>query len=305
MKKRIKKIRNLTIGILAILILGNSFRLIKGNKEALKVVNNHQNSNNHEENIVAHRGFSGIYPDNSYLAISKALELPCVDMIEIDVRLTSDKTIVLHHDKIANIDDLIVSISKVDLTDIEDDLAINDFNLYNLGDINTKDSIFLFSRYLSKSKYQSYLIRLKNILFLFKDSKTLIIDIKTNKVGYQFIEELNKLLMDYQGNIYIQSNCYEFLIYMQEKYSSYKYLFIVNSKNDIKKMSSNFDGFTINYKLLGDIIVDDDKLYFIYTINSKEKYLNVINNENYHENMYIITDNPDYICGLHDKLLRK
>ena len=305
MKKRIKKIRNLTIGIATILFLGNSFRLIKGNKEALKVVSNHQNSNNHEENIVAHRGFSGIYPDNSYLAISKALELPCVDMIEIDVRLTSDKTIVLHHDKNTSINDLIVSISKVDLTDIEDDLAINDFNLYNLGDINTEDSIFLFSRYLSKSKYQSYLIRLKNILFLFKDSKTLIIDIKTNKVDYQFIEELNKLLIDYQGNIYIQSNCYEFLIYMQEKYSSYKYLFIVNSKNDIKKMSSNFDGFTINYKLLGDIIVDDDKLYFIYTINSKEKYLNVINNENYHENMYIITDNPDYICGLHDKLLRK
>lgn len=305
MKKRIKKIRNLTIGIVTILFLGNSFRLIKGNKEVLKVVSNHQNSNNHEENIVAHRGFSGIYPDNSYLAISKALELPCVDMIEIDVRLTSDKTIVLHHDKNTSINDLIVSISKVDLTDIEDDLAINDFNLYNLGDINTKDSIFLFSRYLSKSKYQSYLIRLKNILFLFKDSKTLIIDIKTNKVDYQFIEELNKLLMDYQGNIYIQSNCYEFLIYMQEKYPSYKYLFIVNSKNDITKMSSNFDGFTINYKLLDDIIVDDDKLYFIYTINSKEKYLNVINNENYHENMYIITDNPDYICGLHDKLLRK
>lgn len=305
MKKRIKKIRNLTIGIVTILFLGNSFRLIKGNKEALKVVSNHQNSNNHEENIVAHRGFSGIYPDNSYLAISKALELPCVDMIEIDVRLTSDKTIVLHHDKNTSINDLIVSISKVDLTDIEDDLAINDFNLYNLGDINTEDSIFLFSRYLSKSKYQSYLIRLKNILFLFKDSKALIIDIKTNKVDYQFIEELNKLLMDYQGNIYIQSNCYEFLIYMQEKYSSYKYLFIVNSKNDITKMSSNFDGFTINYKLLDDIIVDDDKLYFIYTINSKEKYLNVINNENYHENMYIITDNPDYICGLHDKLLRK
>lgn len=305
MKKRIKKIRNLTIGILTILFLGNSFRLIKGNKEALKVVSNHQNSNNHEENIVAHRGFSGIYPDNSYLAISKALELPCVDMIEIDVRLTSDKSVVLHHDKNTSINDLIVSISKVDLTDIEDDLAINDFNLYNLGDINTEDSIFLFSRYLSKSKYQSYLIRLKNILFLFKDSKTLIIDIKTNKVDYQFMEELNNLLIGYQGNIYIQSNCYEFLIYMQEKYPSYKYLFIVNSKNDITKMSSNFDGFTINYKLLDDIIVDDDKLYFIYTINSKEKYLNVINNENYHENMYIITDNPDYICGLHDKLLRK
>ena len=305
MKKRIKKIRNLTIGIVTILFLGNSFRLIKGNKEALKVVSNHQNSNNHEENIVAHRGFSGIYPDNSYLAISKALELPCVDMIEIDVRLTSDKTIVLHHDKNTSINDLIVSISKVDLTDIEDDLAINDFNLYNLDDINTEDSIFLFSRYLSKSKYQSYLIRLKNILFLFKDSKTLIIDIKTNKVDYQFMEELNNLLIGYQGNIYIQSNCYEFLIYMQEKYPSYKYLFIVNSKNDITKMSSNFDGFTINYKLLDDIIVDDDKLYFIYTINSKEKYLNVINNENYHENMYIITDNPDYICGLHDKLLRK
>ena len=226
-------------------------------------------------------------------------------MIEIDVRLTSDKTIVLHHDKITNVDDLIVSISTVDLTDIEDDLTINDFNLYNLSDINTEDSIFLFSRYLSKSKYQSYLIRLKNILFLFKDSKTLIIDIKTNKADYQFMEELNKLLIDYQGNVYLQSSCYEFLINMQIKYPNYKYLFIVNSKNDIKKMSSNFDGFTINYKLLDDIIVKEDKSYFIYTINSKAKYLNVINSQNYHDNMYIITDNPDYICGLHDKILRK
>lgn len=305
MKKRTKKICNLTIGALTILILGNSIRLIKGNREALKVVSDHQNSSNHEANIVAHRGLSSIYPDNSYLAISKALELPCVDMIEIDVRLTSDKTIVLHHDKNTNIDDLIVSISTVDLTDIEDDLAINDFNLYNLSDINTEDSIFLFSRYLSKSKYQSYLIRLKNILYLFKDNKTLIIDIKTNKVDYQFMEELKKLLIDYQGNVYLQSSCYEFLINMQIKYPNYKYLFIVNSKKDIKKMSSNFTGFTINYKLLDDIIINEDKLYFIYTINSKEKYLNVINNKNYHENMYIITDNPDYICGLHDKILRK
>ncbi len=47
--------------------------------------------------IIAHRGWSGRYPQNTLLAIDKALDLP-VDGIEFDLRRTKDGEIVLCHD---------------------------------------------------------------------------------------------------------------------------------------------------------------------------------------------------------------
>ena len=68
----------------------------------------------------------------------------------------------------------------------------------------------------------------------------------------------------------------------------------------------DIDGFTIKYSLFDEIKLKENKLYFVYTINSKEKYLDLINSKNYHDNIYIITDNPDYICGLENiKVLEK
>lgn len=47
--------------------------------------------------IVAHRGFSGVYPENTLLAFQKAVELG-VDFVELDVHQTNDKEIVVCHD---------------------------------------------------------------------------------------------------------------------------------------------------------------------------------------------------------------
>ena len=47
--------------------------------------------------IVAHRGYSGKYPELSPLAFEKALELP-IHGIECDIRLSSDGKVVVHHD---------------------------------------------------------------------------------------------------------------------------------------------------------------------------------------------------------------
>lgn len=307
MKKIVKRIRNLTIGAISLLILGNGIRLVKGEKRANKVINNHKQSENHVSNLVAHRGFSGMYPDNSYTAIDKAIEMPCVNLIEIDVRLTSDNTLVLHHDTSTNIDDLKVSIASLDLTDIEDDLVINDFNLYNLTDLTSDDLLFLYKRYLGKSKTFN-LMRLKNLIpfYMEKTDKKLIIDIKTNKVDLTFMEELNKILSNYKDRIYLQTDCYDFLIEMKYKYPDYKYLYIINSSKDLDKMNIDIDGFTIKYSLFDEIKLKENKLYLVYTINSKEKYLDLINSKNYHDNIYIITDNPDYICGLENiKVLEK
>ena len=48
--------------------------------------------------VVAHRGFSAIYPENTVLSFRKAIELG-VDFIELDVRQTKDNEIIVLHDE--------------------------------------------------------------------------------------------------------------------------------------------------------------------------------------------------------------
>lgn len=50
---------------------------------------------------IAHRGFSGIYPENTMLAFEKAIEAGC-DGIELDVQLTKDGIPVIMHDEKVN-----------------------------------------------------------------------------------------------------------------------------------------------------------------------------------------------------------
>lgn len=52
---------------------------------------------NSEINI-AHRGLSSLYPENTLIAFSNALEVG-VDFIELDIRLSQDKEIVVIHDE--------------------------------------------------------------------------------------------------------------------------------------------------------------------------------------------------------------
>ena len=47
---------------------------------------------------IAHRGFSGLYPENTMLAFTKALELG-VDAIELDVQLSRDGEAMIFHDE--------------------------------------------------------------------------------------------------------------------------------------------------------------------------------------------------------------
>lgn len=303
-----RKIKNITICTLAFLVLNKGIKLVKNRNIALEVMSNHENITTHASNLVAHRGFSGMYPDNSYISINKAINMPCVNLIEIDVRLTNDNTLVLHHDASFSIDDLIVSIASLNLSDIEEDLVINDFNLYNLSDLTSNDLLFLYKRYLNKNKNVNYLIRLKNLIPFYMEStdKNLIIDIKTSNKDITLMEELDGILSGYKNRIYLQTDSYDFLIEMKNKYPDYKYLYIINSKKDLDKMNIDITGFTIKYSLFNKIKFDEDKMYFVYTINSSEKYFNLINNKNYNNNMYIITDNPDYICGLEKtKVLEK
>jgi glycerophosphoryl diester phosphodiesterase len=47
--------------------------------------------------VVAHRGFSGIYPENTFLAFEKAVEIGA-DFLELDIHQAKDGNIVVCHD---------------------------------------------------------------------------------------------------------------------------------------------------------------------------------------------------------------
>ncbi len=51
--------------------------------------------------IVAHRGLSSLYPENTLISFKKAVELG-VDMIELDVHCTKDRELVVIHDSSIN-----------------------------------------------------------------------------------------------------------------------------------------------------------------------------------------------------------
>ena len=298
--KKIKKMRNILITSFALFFLSNySYKLIKGNKKANEVINNH--INNHLEHIVAHRGFSGLYPENSLESIYEAEKLECVDMIEIDIRFTKNNIFVLHHDSIISLEDLSIKVEDLELDELDEELIIKNYPLYNLENILYDDTLFLFKRFLKTVTEEGELIRLKKVLSNYSFQKPLILDIKTNEVNINMIETLNMLVKDYKSNIFIQSDYFPFLDNMIKLYPDYKYLYIIKANNSLKNQNNNFYGYTVKFNMLDKLEIDVNKMYLVYTINSNQKYLNLLDSKNYNNDMYVITDNPDYICALGTK----
>jgi glycerophosphoryl diester phosphodiesterase len=54
----------------------------------------------HRPYVIAHRGISGRYPENTLLAFQKAIEAKA-DWIELDVHMTADNVVIVSHDWIA------------------------------------------------------------------------------------------------------------------------------------------------------------------------------------------------------------
>ena len=309
---KIKKIKNLFITSFVLFFLTeHSYKLINGYKYANNICKHHTNSSCHDENIVAHRGFSGLYLDNSIESIEAALNSNCVDMIEIDVRLTQNNKIVLHHDSIVNYEDTLINLEDLSLETIDDEdinYIVKPYSFYNIEEFMYDDNLFLYNRFFNKTIVfnEEKLIFLSDIIKKYSFSKPLIIDVKVNKLNIEYMNELNRILEKHQDNIFIQSDNFNFLNEMIELYPNYNYLYIVNSYNDLKNKNNKFKGYTIRYGLLNKINIEKDKIYLIYTINSNLKYYNLLKNKNYRNNMYIITDHPDYICALSEnKILRK
>ena len=282
-------------------------KLVKGKQEATRILNTHNNSDNatHTENVVAHRGFSALEPDNSYESVLLALNTDCVDMIEIDVRKTLDNQIILHHDQYINFDDSELLIEETNLDEIDTKTLNRRYPFFGIEGYLYDDSLFQFERYLSRDAEDKEVIKFSDFVKWYSFDKPLIVDVKANEANNDYMVMLNHILHNKKDKIYIQSDNYDFISKMMELYPDYRYFFIVNSMDDLSNMNDDFTGFTVRNNMLSKIRIDQDKMYLIYTINSSKKYLKLLGNRKYNENMYIITDNPDYICALSEQKKKK
>ena len=181
-------------------------------------------------NIYAHRGLfdNKKIVENTISAFKKAL-LNNLN-IELDIRVTKDKKIVVFHD--ANIKRL---------TGI--DRLVKDMRYEELNDIsllNTTDKIPIF----------------EDVLHLVRGRVTLLIELKEN-FSSNTLKELNKLLLDYNGKVLLQS--FNPIIARKIAYTSLK-----RYKMGIL-LTDEYNGFK---KALYDT--------FIYKYLIKQKYINFI-----------------------------
>lgn len=129
---------------------------------------------------IAHRGFSGSYPENTMLAFRKAVEVGC-DGIETDLHITKDGVIVICHDE------------AIDRT-TDGSGFIKD---YNYEELRSFDAGIKFSKEFEGERIPS----LDEFLDYVKDKNLLInLELKNNIIDYY---ELEKKVIDkvYEYNL--------------------------------------------------------------------------------------------------------
>lgn len=163
--------------------------------------------------IISHRANNNHgFKENSLEAIKEVLSKEYIDGVEIDVRLTKDKKIILHHGLI---------ISKKGL-------------INNLYFKEIKNDVNLLSEIL------------KNI----KTEKIILIDIKCELCDIDvFVSKLNKILKKYKYlNIYLCSFNFELIKKLKQTYNYKTGLIISNIMNKTKEIN-DFDFVLLNYKV--------------------------------------------------------
>ena len=127
--------------------------------------------------IIAHRGYSGLYPENTMLSFQKAVEAGC-DEIELDVQSTKDNVLVIIHDE---------SIKRTtDGEGLVRKYTFEELRKFNAAELQKKEFDFLpipsFEEYLAwiKTTNVTTNIELKNSKFYYTNLEKKVIDLLTS-----------------------------------------------------------------------------------------------------------------------------
>lgn len=182
--------------------------------------------------LIAHRGNNNHkYDENTYDAIINSLNKNYISGVEIDVRITKDKEVILYHDKLLH------------------GTAVNRLE-YN--DIKNKNNSITKLDYL-----------LNNI----KTDKIILIELKSEINDYhELVDRVVNIIRKSNLNIYLCSFNYSLLKYLNKKYDKYPIGIIVGNMINHKYIGS-FDYTSIKYSNYDGN--KDEK--FVWTINSKKE----------------------------------
>lgn len=235
--------------------------------------------------VVAHRGLSIKYPENTLISIKAALAMN-IDYLEIDIHKTKDNKLVVIHD------------DTVDRTSNGKGQVRN----YSLEQLRTLD----YGSWKGESFKGETILELSDVLKLIKRyNKKLLIEIKKPEL-YPGIEQLLLQQLDeYQvevANIAIQSFNMESIKKINNADKGYKLGVLISAKKywyrlpNFKKIANFAYYVNPNYKLVSKKFVANAHKYNLtvlpYTVNETTTKDNLVkSNVN-----GIITDAPDMFC---------
>lgn len=208
--------------------------------------------------LIAHRannnhGFS----ENSKKAIISCLNTDYIDGIEIDVRITKDKKLILFHDPVI------------------------DFSSNRHGIVKHMNLIELEKNKYGKS--EEPIATLEEVLKIFND-KILLIELK--EIGNDYIDlvdEVVKLIKMYSNiHAYVCSFNFKLLIYLKNTYKDVKCGLIIGYGLNSLKLNNNFDFLVLSFHNLK--LLNKKEPAFVFGVEQDEI-------DKLKEDTYLITDN--------------
>ncbi|CUN52585.1 glycerophosphodiester phosphodiesterase [Sarcina ventriculi] len=220
--------------------------------------------------IFAHRGYSGKYPENTMLAFEGALKLN-VNGIELDVHKTKDGKLAAIHDE------------SIDRTFLGNGL-VKDYDLRDLKKLENRDEKF-------RENIDSIIGTLEEVILLvsFKDDFVLNIELKTDVIHYNGIEEdVLEMLDSYDmiENTIISSFNHESLKICKKINKNIKTAALYSEPiEDIVNYAKELGVYAIHpdYKLVDKSLIkkchENNILVNAYTVNEKEDIERLIEEE--------------------------
>lgn len=213
------------------------------------------------DNLIVHRGCHNQYiPENTLPAFYKAISNNYI--IELDVRLLRDGTIVVFHDS----------------------------TLKRLLNINKKIEYYSYEELVNLKISGKYIIpKLQDVLNLVNSSVPVLIDVKGNLSNYALEKNLINLLRNYGGTVYIQSFNPSTLVWFKRHAKKYKCGLIIYNYVHLKLIDKFFLNFRCDFISVNLIGVKNSKLQRCrrnkiligWTVNTREdlvKYSNYCDN---------------------------
>lgn len=218
--------------------------------------------------VFAHRGYSGKYPENTVLAFEEALKVGA-NGIELDVHKTKDGKLATIHDE------------SIDRTFLGKGL-VKDYDLRDLKKLDNRDEKF-------RDNIDSIIGTLEEVILLvsFKDNFTLNIELKTDVIHYDGIEEDVLEMLDSYDMIestIISSFNHESLKICKKINKNIRTAALYNEPiEDVVNYAKDLGVYAIHpdYKLVDETLIkkchENNILINAYTVNEKDTISELIN----------------------------